>query len=103
MKDIFVKNEQTVKIIGANVQIYGHFEVYKIPYSNGNGIHSERDVTIEEFLELVDGYYNDKKLCNFDYGDDLSDQNRTKNFIIKRINDESFKLGKEWLEHQQFK
>ena len=89
--------------IGANIQIYGHFACYSVPYRDGKAIMTEREIDRDEFLKLTYEYLSTDRL-NRDYGDDVSEQNVTKRFIMSRVNAQSIQLGATWvLEHEWLK
>lgn len=88
-------NRRSVEIIGANIQIYGHFEAYQIPDNIGRSLSCK--VSLEYLLKYIDLYYNSKTSMNYDYGDNLKEQNAVKRFIIKRINNSSYDVGVEWI------
>lgn len=96
------KEQKVTEIIGANIQIYGHFAIYNIPYEDSSSITNESDVTKEEFIRLTYDYYHSDRL-NANSGDDVKESNQIKRFIIKRINNSSYEIGKNWLENQKFK
>ena len=89
----FKEIKQAIEIIGTNVKIYGHFKIYSVPNENQVGISNNEDMKIVDFLAKITNYYNNKKLLNLDYGDDLKDQNATKRFILKNIDDSSLEEG----------
>lgn len=95
-------NKEAIEIIGANIQTYGHFECYQIPYENGKPIRNESDVTLDNFLNLLHEYYNSGRL-NEDYGEDAKEWNSIKRFIKKKVNNLSYDIGKEWVDNQKFK
>lgn len=96
-------NIESIQIIGAAIQVYGHFEVYTIPYGDGKSIVNEADVTKDEFLRLTYEYFTNKNRINYDYGDDLKHQNQVKKFIRDRINCESLSIGDSWMKSRKFK
>lgn len=94
---------KAIEFIGAHIQVYGHFEVYAIPDENGVSISNETEITKDDFLRLTLEYFTDKTRINYNYGDDLKDQNAIKRFIKNRINSDSLNLGVEWLNNHSFK
>lgn len=96
---MYEKYELAVNIIRCNVDVYGHFDVYMIPGEDGHGyLDSKAKEDIESFLKSIEGYYNNKKMLNVDYGTDLKDQNACKRFILNRVDKEKHKsIGVDWL------
>lgn len=93
------KFKLAVRMIGCNIQTYGHFDTYMIPDENGNGILENYAKAYPYiFLSHVEIYYTNKKMLNKDYGDDLKEQNAMKRFLLsKPVTEEILKLGEEWI------
>ena len=87
--------------IGANIQIYGHFACYSVPYRNGESITTTREISREEFLALTYEYLSTNRV-NCDYGNDMAEQSATKRFIMSRVNDQSISLGATWVLEQEW-
>lgn len=87
--------------IGANIQIYGHFVCYSVPYRNGESITTTREISRDEFLALTYEYLSTDRV-NCDYGNDMSEQSATKRFIMSRVNDQSISLGATWVLEQEW-
>lgn len=96
-------DSEAIRFIGASIQLYGHFDCCSIPYASGRSIATTQDVTKDEFIRLTYEYFTNKKRINYDYRDDLKDQNATKRFICSKVNFKSYMLGHQWLQQQQFK
>lgn len=98
------QKRQAISLIGTNIQVYGHFESYDIPDERGKGVVSENMVTMEDFLRLTYDYYNSKRI-NYDYytDSDAKDCSAVKRFIKKKVNGDSYNVGLEWVESQNFK
>ena len=90
-----------IQIIGASIQTYNHFEDYSIPDETSKGLDKQK-LSKDKFLEYVYNYYVDKSSINLDYGDDLKYQNDCKTFMINRINENSYEVGKDWLYSAKF-
>ena len=95
--------EKAYQIIGAEIKIYGHFDYYSIPNEKGRGIGNTKDVTLEEFLKMTFDYFDNKEKINYDYGDDLAEQNGNKRFIKSRITSDCEELGRQWCNEQEWK
>ncbi len=95
--------EKAHRIIGAEIKTYGHFDCYSIPNEKGHGISNTKDITLEEFLKLIIDYFDNKEKINYDYGDDLKEQNSTKRFIKSRITSDCEELGRQWCNEQEWK
>lgn len=98
------ERERAIELIGTNIETYGHFESFMIPYENGSAVDSEGDVTEEEFLKLVyDYYYTDRLNDSYCDGtrDGIQEAKAVKRFVKKRA--PRYDLGKEWLDNQKFK
>lgn len=101
IEDLKEKYNLAFKIIGAYISIYGHFEAYLVPNENGVGF-SDKEVreNKEKFFTYLENYHLNKDIINYDYGNDLSDQNKTKKFIIKNAKKEAenkLQIGIKWL------
>lgn len=96
-KHLSEEQNEAVKLIGANIQVYGHYATYSCPDESEKAI--SKDITIKEFLNFVYDYYYTDRL-NRDYGDDIKEQKSNKNFLKKRVNENSFNIGIEWIESE---
>lgn len=89
---------KAIQIIGADIQIYGHFDPFDIVDENSEVID---DITnIYEFLNCVYNFYHNKKLYNPRYGNDLQRQNDIKDVIKSSIDDQSYTIGMQWIDSQ---
>lgn len=88
--------------IGASIQTYGHFDCYSIPGRNCESIEDTRKIDRDEFLTLTYEYLSTSRL-NYGYGDDVSEQNAIKRFIMSRINAQSISLGATWVLEQEWR
>ena len=68
-EEILNKYRRSVEIIGSNIQIYGHFDVYSIPDINGKGLRS--NTTLEantdgwSHIDVYQPKDSSKKLLEF--------------------------------------
>lgn len=88
--------------IGANIQIYGHFDWYSIPNRTGKSIKTTREISRDEFLALTYEYVSTNRV-NCDYGKDMAEQSSTKRFVMSRVNDQSISLGATWVLEQEWR
>ena len=89
--------------IGANIQIYGHFECYAVPNRDGKSIVSTIEISRDEFLALTYEYVSTDRV-NRDYVDeDMSEQRAIKRFVMSRVNAQSISLGATWVLEQEWR
>ena len=89
---------KAIQIIGANMQMYGHFDSFDIVDRNSEVI--DNITNIYEFLKCVYRYYHSRKLYNPRYGNSLQRQNAVKDIIKSSIDDQSYALGMLWIDSQ---
>lgn len=94
------KHKKAIQIIGAEIQTYNHFAEYSVPFTENID---------DDGISLLDCVYNYfyTKMHNSDYysdtTEDLKDERQCKSFIKKRINDESYDIGMQWLKDHNYK
>lgn len=90
------------QFIGAHIQTIGYFSLYMIPDVNGKGV---RDYAMswEEFVACAYDYIHTPYMVNKDYGDGTPDQSAMKKYIKSMINDDSFTLGVNWIQKQNWR
>lgn len=90
---------KSIEAIGSSIQTYGHFATYTIPDESEKGL-LFKTIGLDKFLSYVYNFYY-RDAHNKDYGADLAEEKQTKKFLISRINEESYKIGSEWLEENK--
>lgn len=92
--------KKAIEYIGANIQTYGHFEVYSI--SNEDGSELYFPVGRERLLQLVYEYYHKRDRLTPSDLFDTKHARKCKSFLKSRVNDESYQIGLHWLDKQNF-
>lgn len=97
------QHDFAIRLIGANIYAYGHFESYAIPDQSSKGVLHEEKYSQNEFLELVYSYYN-SDVMNFDYFANTEDSKNHKQFIRNLANKyDTYKEGRAWIKSCRFK